>query len=135
MWAYEHSIETSVDADRIWRLWEDVAGWGAWNADIEHVELAGPFAAGSHITMTPKGQEPVELTLAEVVPGERFVDEAGFGDVVIRTVHRLTAVGPHTTRVTYRTEITGPAPDDLGPGITADFPETMAALVRAAQAA
>jgi len=55
--------------------------------------------------------------------------------VVIRTVHRLTAVGPHTTRVTYRTEITGPAPDDLGPGITADFPETMAALVRAAQAA
>ena len=133
MWTYEHSIETDVDAERIWRLWVDVDGWGAWNADLEHVELAGPFAEGSRITMTPKGQEPVELTLAEVVPGARFVDEARLGDIVVRTTHRLDPVGPHTTRVTYRTEITGPAPDDLGPGITADFPETMAALVKLAR--
>ena len=135
MWSYEHSIQTDVDAQRIWQLWTDVAGWGNWNADLEHVELAGPFAVGSRITMTPKGQEPVELTLAEVVPGEQFVDEARLGDIVVRTLHRLAPVGPHTTRVTYRTEITGPAPDDLGPAITADFPETMAALVRAAQRA
>ena len=135
MWAYEHSIETDVDAERIWALWADVPGWVAWNADLEHAELAGPFAAGSRVTMTPIGQEPIELTLAEVVAGEGFIDEARLGDVVVRTHHRLAPVGPHTTRVTYRTEITGPAPDDLGPAITADFPETMAALVRAAQKA
>lgn len=133
MWSYEHSIETDVDAGRIWRLWTDVAGWRVWNADLEEATLTGPFAEGSRITMTPPGQEPIELTLAEVVPGERFVDEASFGDIVIRTTHRLDRVGAHTTRVTYRTEITGPAPDDLGPGITADFPETMAALVKLAR--
>src|SRR5690348_12005344 len=133
MWSYEHSIETDVDAEAIWRLWTDVAGWGAWNADLERVELSGPFAEGSRITMTPVGQAPVELTLAQVVAGSRFVDEARFGDVVVRTTHALDPVGPHPPRITYRTEITGPAPDDLGPGITADFPETMAALVKLAR--
>ena len=41
---------------------------------------------------------------------------------------RLTDV-----RVTYRTEISGPDGAELGPMITADFPETMAALVARAQ--
>lgn len=41
--------------------------------------------------------------------------------------------------MTYRLEITGPAADEtgpqVGPAITADFPETIAALVRLAEAA
>ncbi|WP_164835742.1 hypothetical protein [Actinacidiphila soli] len=39
------------------------------------------------------------------------------------------------TRVTYRTEVTGLGADagpEIGPGITGDWPETMAALVRLA---
>jgi hypothetical protein len=51
-------------------------------------------------------------------------------------MHRLERLDDDRTRITYRTEITGPAADELGPqvgpAITADFPETMAALVRAA---
>jgi hypothetical protein len=39
-------------------------------------------------------------------------------------------------RVTYRTEISGPAADqvgpELGPQITGDFPQTLAALVKLA---
>jgi hypothetical protein len=54
-----------------------------------------------------------------------------FGELVLRTTHRLDA-----TRVTYRTEVTGPGADagpEIGPGITADWPETMAALSRLAE--
>lgn len=136
MWEYEHSVEASVAAEALWARWADVATWAAWNADIEKVELSGPFAAGSQITMTPRGDEPVLLTLAQVRENETFVDEAEFGGVTVRTVHRLEPLDSGRTRITYRTEITGPAADELapqvGPAITADFPQTIAALVRAA---
>ncbi|MDX6349035.1 MAG: hypothetical protein QOF84_3825 [Streptomyces sp.] len=132
MWVYEHSIETSATPEAIWRLWTDVEHWGDWNADIEKIEISGPFAAGARITMTPAGQDPVELSVAELTEGEAFVDEARFDDLVLRTTHRVDG-----TRVTYRMEITGPGADDvgpqIGPGITADWPETMAALSRLAE--
>ncbi|HEU5354145.1 MAG TPA: SRPBCC family protein [Actinocrinis sp.] len=139
MWEYEHSIETETAAESLWARWADVATWAEWNADIEKVELNGSFAAGSTITMTPRGDEPVVLRLAEVRENETFVDIAEFGGVVIRTMHRLERLEAGRTRITYRTEITGPAAEELGPqvgpAITADFPETMAALVRAADSA
>jgi uncharacterized protein YndB with AHSA1/START domain len=132
MWVYQHSIETSAAPEAIWRLWTDVEHWGDWNADIEKIEISGPFAAGARITMTPAGQDPVELSVAELTEGEAFVDEARFDDLVLRTTHRVDG-----TRVTYRMEITGPGADDvgpqIGPGITADWPETMAALSRLAE--
>jgi dihydrofolate reductase len=85
MWAAEHSIETTASPESIWRRWSDVASWGDWNADIERIEISGPFAAGSTIAMTPAGQDAVELRLSEVAEPTLFVDEADLGDVVIRT--------------------------------------------------
>ena len=41
MWMNEHSIETSAAPEEIWELWADVAGWPAWNGDIERIELDG----------------------------------------------------------------------------------------------
>src|SRR6266536_3375424 len=115
MWSVEHSIETSAAPNEIWRLWADVAGWPAWNADIEEIELSGPFAAGSMIRMTPIGQEPIELRIAEAVEPELFVDEADLGEIVVRTIHRAEQLEGGRARVCYRIEITGPAADTLGP--------------------
>ena len=54
------------------------------------------------------------------------------------TVHRLEPLPGGGTRVTYRTEITGPAAEqvgpELGPAITADFPDVLAKLVAHAEA-
>jgi hypothetical protein len=137
MWEAQHSIETSATPQEIWALWADVAGWPAWNADIERIELVGPFAAGSTIRMTPIGQEPIDLRLAEAVEPELFVDEADLGEIVVRTIHRADELDRGRTRVTYRMEITGPASDTLGPQIgpeiSGDFPQTLAALVELAQ--
>jgi hypothetical protein len=137
MWKVEHSIETSAAPREVWDLWVDVAGWPAWNADIEAIELAGPFAAGGTIRMTPIGQEPIELRIAEAVEPEQFVDEADLGEIVVRTIHRAEQSDGGRTRVTYRMEITGPAADTLGPQIgpeiSGDFPETLAALVERAE--
>jgi uncharacterized protein YndB with AHSA1/START domain len=137
MWANEQRVETSAAPERIWRLWADVAGWPAWNGDIERIELHGPFAAGSRIVMTPIGDEPVELRIAEAVEPELFVDEAKWGDVVVRTIHRVEPLDGGRARVIYRIEITGPGGDTLGPQIgpeiSGDFPQTLAALVERAE--
>jgi hypothetical protein len=133
MWEYEHSIETAAAPEAIWQLWADVRNWGEWNADLEKIEFEGPFATGSTIVMTPPGDDPVLLRIAELVEGELFVDQAEFGDLVLRTMHRLQPLDGGRVRVTYRMEITGEGADqagpEIGPGITADWPETMARLV------
>jgi hypothetical protein len=137
MWSTERSIETTAAPEAIWGLWAGVAGWPGWNADLELAELSGRFAAGGTITMTPHGQEPIELAIAEVVEPERFVDEADLGDVVVRTIHRLERLDSARIRVVYRMEITGPKADTLGPQIgpeiSADFPQVLAALVERAE--
>src|SRR5262245_56628605 len=101
MWATEHSIETTASPESIWRLWSDVPSWGDWNADIERIEISGPFAVGSTIAMTPVGQVTVELRIAEASEPNLFVDEADLGEILVRTFHRVDAVEDGRSRVTY----------------------------------
>jgi hypothetical protein len=129
MWAIEHSTETSLEPEAIWRGWAAVDRWPEWNSDIERISLAGPFAPGSTIAMTPRGQETVELRIAAAVEGELFVDEADVGGTVVRTTHRIDRIGTDRFRVVSRLEADGPAAEQIGPVVSADFPETIAALV------
>src|SRR2546421_9987419 len=121
MWTTEHSIETNVGADAIWRAWADVPRWAEWNGDIDRVELSGPFASGSRIVMIPHGQHPVDLRVADVIEGEQFIDEADVAGTVVRTTHRIEALDGRRVRVVYRLEASGPAAAERGPAVTADF--------------
>ncbi len=137
MWVREHSIETAAAPEALWRCWAEVENWGSWNPGIEKIELRGPFATGTEIAMTPPGEETVLLRIAELVEGELFVDEARIEGLLLRTTHRLDRLDGGRVRVVYRMEITGEGADELGPqlgpAITADFPETVAALARLAE--
>ncbi len=138
MWEYEHSVETTASPETLWRHWSSVEQWPRWNAGIEKIEIDGPFEVGTTFAMTPPGDdEPVRMRLTEVVPEKLFTDEMDAGDFVVRTVHALEPLASGTTRVVYRTEISGPAAGQvgpqLGPAITADFPDVLAALVRLAE--
>jgi uncharacterized protein YndB with AHSA1/START domain len=133
MWEYEFAMDSQATVAAVWEIWADVAGWPQWNAGVERIEIDGPFAVGTVFRMTSPGEEePIEMRLTEVVAGERFTDVMDAGDFVVRTEHRVEAVDGGS-RVVYRTEITGPAAGEigpqLGPMITADFPEVVAALV------
>jgi hypothetical protein len=137
MWEYEHSVETSASPAAVWGHWTDVAAWPQWNDGIEKIAIHGPFAVGTTFTMTPPGDDPVHMSLTEIRPGELFTDEADGGDFVVRTIHKLERADGGRTRIVYRTEITGPAAGEIGPQIgpeiTADFPEVLAALTRLAE--
>jgi uncharacterized protein YndB with AHSA1/START domain len=109
-----------------------MASWPQWNDGIETIDVEGPFAVGTVFTMTPPGDEPIRMRLVEIEPGSSFTDEMDAGDFVVRTEHRLEPTAGGLTRIVYRTQITGEAAGqvgpELGPQITADFPEVVAAL-------
>lgn len=137
MWVNEQTVETTAAAEDVWALWSDFAGWPTWNSDIDRIELDGPFATGSTILMTPAGDDPVELRIVEAVEPTLFVDEADGGDFVVRTTHRVDPLDANRNRVVYRMEISGAAGDtigpEIGPQISGDFPQVLAALVELAE--
>jgi uncharacterized protein YndB with AHSA1/START domain len=132
MWEYQHSIDTDTRPEAIWRLFADVQGWTRWNAGIARIEILGPFVSGTEILMTPVGMDPVRMRLGDVRPNELFIDETPLDGVLVRVEHRIQRIADNQTRVTYHMRITGPSADsigpELGPAISGDFPEVMAAL-------
>ncbi len=132
MWEHEHVGETSLSRERVWAVLRDVDDWASWDTSMERVRLLGPFAVGSQVELTPTGQDPIVSTIVEAVEGERYADETAYGGVLLRFTHTLTDTRDGGTRVVHRLEITGAEADTVGPGlgpaITEDFSEAMAAL-------
>jgi Polyketide cyclase / dehydrase and lipid transport len=135
LWTGEHTIETKATAETLWALFRDVASWTTWNAGIEMVRLDGPFAAGTTFTMKPPGQDPLRSTLVEVRANESFVDETRVDDLVVTVAHRLEPLPTGGTRITYAARAEGPGAAEVGPMVTSDFPDVLAALVAKAEGA
>jgi hypothetical protein len=133
-YTYTHSIEADVTAEAVWSLYEDLESWAVWDPEVVRVTREGPFATGTTGTLEFRGQDPLRYRLAEVRRLRAFVDEVPVGDLVVRVAHELEPLPTGSLRITYTAEIAGPAEQAraIGPMITADFEETMHALVACA---
>jgi hypothetical protein len=132
---YTHIVEADVAAQAVWALYEDVTTWPSWDAQAEKITRDGPFQAGTTGTMKFVGQDPLRYRLAKVEPLREFVDETPAGPLLVRVSHLLESIATGRLLITYSAEIEGPeeAAQQVGPMITADFPETMASLVALAK--
>jgi len=105
---------------------------------MERVALQGPFAVGTQVSMTPVGQDPIVSTIVAITEAEYYADRTDFGGVTLQFSHTLTRLADGGTRITHRLEITGDGAAELGPQlgpeITADFPEAMDGLLACAAA-
>ncbi len=128
---YTHSIEAEVGADAVWALYEDVSTWPRWDDQAELITRDGPFTAGTTGTMKFAGQDPLSYRLTRVEPLREFVDETPVGPLVVRVAHLLEPLASGRLRITYAAEIDGPEDhaQEIGPMITADFPDTIASLI------
>jgi len=132
---YTHIVEADVAAQAVWALYEDVTTWPSWDAQAEKITRDGPFQAGTTGTMKFVGQDPLRYRLAKVEPLREFVDDTPAGQLLVRVSHLLEPIATGRLLITYSAEIEGPeeAAQQVGPMITADFPETMASLVALAK--
>jgi hypothetical protein len=133
VWEIEYSAETKASPEVIWMLFKDVAGWKRWNAGIEQIELHGLFAAGTEFMMKPPGQDPLTSRLIEVCENVGFLDETCVGDLKIYVDHRIEPISAGRTRIVYSMEAFGPSCDEIGPLVSADFPEVLRSLVTLAE--
>jgi Polyketide cyclase / dehydrase and lipid transport len=134
-YTFTHSVETDATPEAVWALYEDVSSWPSWDAQAEKITRDGPFEAGTTGTMTFVDQEPMPYWLTKVDPMREFVDETPVGALVVRVSHLLTPLPDGRLRIDYSAEIDGPEDQtqQVGPMITADFPETMASLIALAE--
>jgi len=140
MWTYEHRIETAAKAVTIFEILRDTSRWSEWNPGVERIELDGPFATGTSGVMVIPDQGSLSFRLAWVGEGQGFEDETEIpgAAVLVRVRHSLEPLPDGGTRIIYRATVEGPAVDtlgpEIGPAVTGDFPEVMAALAGRAEA-
>jgi len=138
MWAHEYTAETAVSPEAVWAVLRDLEQWPRWDTSMERVVPQGPFAVGTRVSMTPVGQDAIVSVIVAVTEPAYYADRTDFGPVTLEFSHTLTRRPDGGTRVTHRLEITGDGAADLGPQlgpeITADFPEAMAGLLACAAA-
>ena len=139
MFEYEYSVEADVNPEAVWKLYNITASWPSWDTCTEKVELSGPLAAGSAGQIKFIDQDPLPFRILSAQPNREFTDETEVpgADIFVRFTHRLTPLESGGTRITQRVSISGPAAETLGPqigpGIIADIPQSIAAQIALAK--
>ncbi|WP_016761268.1 SRPBCC family protein [Leptospira weilii] len=103
----QHEEITQADATKLWKLYQDVSNWKAWDHEIEESFLNGEFKVGSKGMLKPKGGPKTWFRLTEVRENKFFSDltrlpfcKLEFRHELIPTnsgtkfVHRVTFSGP-----------------------------------------
>jgi hypothetical protein len=136
MWTTQVTAVTSLPRDRVWEAVRDLHAGALTYEGADRFELHGPFALGTELTVTPAGQDPIRSRIEVLEQARTYADVTDLGDVRLTFRYDLEddATG---TRVRYALTIDGPAADavapELGPQISADFPESLAALLAEAE--
>ena len=136
MWSTEYSTETDLAAPAIWAALSDLHHGVALDGNSDRFELHGPFAVGTELTVTPQGQGSFRSTIVELTEDSVYADRTEFGGLMLTFRHTLVPLA-RGTRVTHQLMVGGDDADtmgpELGPQISADFPEAMDALLATAR--
>lgn len=72
-WKFEHSIDCAVSPEFAWKFWTNVSNW-VLDADVDSIEIDGPFSAGARGFTNSKSSGRVDWRLAEVQPGRAVIE-------------------------------------------------------------
>ena len=137
MWTTRFTADTTATPSAVWDALRALHSGTALGPDSDSFELHGPFAIGTRLKVTPRGQDPMESTITELEPNAVYADQTRFGGLMLTFRHELQPSTSGGTRVTHTLEISGDGADqvgpELGPQISGDFPIAMAELLAAAE--
>lgn len=90
MWIRTYSkVFKDIKKETIWRLWTDINHWTTWHGDLDYCKMEGPFAAGNHFMLKPKGGPAFKIQLTEVIEGQEFTDCTTFWGAKMYDTHSL----------------------------------------------
>jgi len=69
----EYSMECGVTAEFAWNFWTNVSNW-ALDADMESVEIDGPFAAGAQGVTNSKSSGRIKWRIVEAQAGRAVIE-------------------------------------------------------------
>lgn len=137
MWTTKHQATTTAAPAAVWEALRALHSGTALGPNSDLFELHGPFEAGTRLTITPQGQDPMESVITELERGVLYADQTAFGNLTLTFRHRLAPTPAGGTTVTHELEITGEGAEEIGPGlgaqISGDFPVAMGELLAAAE--
>ena len=136
MWSTQYTVDTTAAPEAVWSALCDLHTGTKLSEESDVFELHGPFALGSEVSVTPKGQDTFHCKIVEFVEGEQYADRTELSGLSLLFRHTLARLIGGGTRITHTLLIDGPASDqvgpELGPQISEDFPSAMDDLVTAA---
>jgi hypothetical protein len=138
MWSTEHRDHSPLDRKLLWATFTDIHAGRLTLPGGDRFEADGPLGVGTRLAVTPSGQETMTSTITEFEPSRRYADVTEFDGLTLTFSHDFVdEPGPAGgTTLTHRLVIDGPGADrigpELGPQISADFPEQMRQLFVAA---
>lgn len=137
MWTTTHEASTTAAPGAVWAALERLHSGTPLGPGSDAFELHCPFRVGTTLTVTPQGQDPMTSTIVALEPGSVYADQTVFGDLTLTFRHDLAPDGTGGTRVAHTLVVDGPGSDEvgpeLGPQISADFPDAMRELLAAAE--
>ena len=135
-WTFEHSVQCDVSPVFAWAFWTDVRRW-ALDADVESIEVDGPFAPGTRGVTHSKSSGRLEWRIAQA----RFpnaVIEFPLAGAVGRFEWTFETAAPGTKirqRCTLEGDRASAYATDFGPTLQAGIPEGMRKLANAMELA
>jgi len=125
----EHSIQCDVTPEFAWNFWTDVRHW-AMDADVESIEIDGPFAAGTRGVTKSKLSGRLEWRIAKAQFGKAVI-EFPLPGAVGRFEWKFEQAASGT-RITQCCALEGERASayakDYGPTLQAGIPEGMRKL-------
>ena len=135
-WTTKVSRKTTAAKEQIWKLWEDVPNWKAWDHGLESTELFGEFQTGTKGTLKPVGGPKLPFTITACKPLVSFSDLTRLPFCKLEFHHSLSEVNGERI-VTHEAVFSGPLTflfsRIIGSGIAKDLPTTVANLVALAE--
>lgn len=134
-WTTSHTAVTSLPAEQLWATYTAMLRGELVLPGGDRFEPEGTLAEGTRVAVTPAGQDTLSSVITVFEPPHLCTDRTMFGELVLDFSHHFETVDAGT-RITHSLVISGPGADlagpDLGPQISADFPDQMDALIAAA---
>jgi len=135
-WSFEHTVECAVPAEFAWKFWTNVSNW-ALDADVESIEIDGPFAAGARGVTNSKSSGRVEWRIVEAQMGMAVIEFplSGAAGRFVWSFEDLDGRSRITQRCTLEGEQAEPYAKAIGPSLEAGIPAGMRKLSQAMEEA